>query len=136
MLYLQSKSYNWQFYCTHNKLNIYNIYAYFNIIKLKSQKKRGMTKIIPHTLILLILFNIYMIYKLILIFSYISNITIQLKYLNQIILYSKHGSLCSISHIKLLEDARYMILYSSLTDFHLFSNIPVKLTDSQFLKYL
>lgn len=31
-----------------------------------------MTKIIPHTLILLILFNIYMIYKLILIFSYIS----------------------------------------------------------------
>lgn len=136
MLYLQSKSYNWQFYCIHNKLNIYNIYAYFNIIKLKSQKKRGMTKIIPHTLIFLYYLTYNMIHKLILIFSYISNITIQLKYLNQIILYSKHGSLCSISYIKLLKNARYMILYSSLTDFHLFGNIPVKLTDSQLLKYL
>lgn len=35
----------------------------------------------------------------------ISYTTIQLKYLNQIILYSKHGGLCSISHIKLFEDA-------------------------------
>ena len=35
----------------------------------------------------------------------ISYTNIQLKYLNQIILYSKHGGLCSISHIKLFEDA-------------------------------